>query len=476
MLISRAVCRSCMGTLLGREFRLPRLGLLAIAALAAIVVVHGQSAMAAAVERANGGSATQGKGMGEGERIQEMKTGVRVDCLNSFNVSKGGTQDCLSLSGLRASFVTKVGERATGTIRLDPFASPDIAQGGQPSRSSLPKASDSSLGIVDNMSLTWQARPALAVSIETHDGDAAIPVVSGLAFSGGLQDLGWRQLALTLSYDLKAPLPMTVRFAAGNGEGESVVNQDPQQYFGFRADLTLLKGLHGTIGGSFDGNNMGSDARMFQEKQLVSSCAVAPTTRSVPRGHSTQRLGVGFYTDGGWVGAQGLRLGVGWQRTTAIDLDRRAIAEPTVDELIKGGCRIDAGRQFFEDAAPEKLNAVRRNLFAFTINYTVLSRYFVAGSYETRMVDTGTARPWRVCHQFSGTSCAAPEEVGGNHLGQDAFSVGGGLDLDTGLRLAVEYFRAKYDKAYVLANFIGQNGNAGQTSDAINARVTYAWD
>ena len=51
------------------------------------------------------------------------------------------------------------------------------------------------------------------------------------------------------------PAEMRVRFAVGNGEGETVENLDPQQYFGFDLDAKVGKGVHLNFGVSLDGTD-----------------------------------------------------------------------------------------------------------------------------------------------------------------------------------------------------------------------------
>ena len=60
---------------------------------------------------------------------------------------------------------------------------------------------------------------------------------------GYLIGSGWKQTALTLTYQLRAFEGTQVKFAAGNGEGENGENMDPQQYFGFNVNSEVVKGI-----------------------------------------------------------------------------------------------------------------------------------------------------------------------------------------------------------------------------------------
>src|SRR5690606_31599484 len=99
-----------------------------------------------------------------------------------------------------------------------------------------------------------------------------LPNVSGLSMGDTLSAKPWSQTALSVTYHLSAFHGTTVKFVAGNGEGENAKNMDPQQFFGFLAGASLFEGLNLRIGASFDGNNIGSDQYEWRLSRYRSIC------------------------------------------------------------------------------------------------------------------------------------------------------------------------------------------------------------
>src|SRR5438132_1667284 len=88
---------------------------------------------------------------------QPTKTelGFRFDCLHNFNIAKGGTQDCLEISGLRLGFEHHATSVLKARLRIDPFSTPQSSSADTPLRKRLPKSSDTELGIIDAFGVIW---------------------------------------------------------------------------------------------------------------------------------------------------------------------------------------------------------------------------------------------------------------------------------------------------------------------------------
>lgn len=403
----------------------------------------------------------------------ETKTslGFRVDCVHDFNLDKGAAQNCLSMTGLRFNVVHQQATNVRGMLQVDPFGTPRVSRRDTPSLEGTPAASASALGIVDDFAMTWLPRPNLEVAVEDYEGAAHLPSTSGLSMGGSFDETGWKQTALTVTYNLTVPAEMRVRFAAGNGEGETVKNLDPQQYFGFDLDAKVVKGVHFMLGVSLDGNDVGSEEYDYLAKKYLDECAI-DLSKSTPKlGHSTQRMAAGFALDGTTTGVEGLKLGLGWQRGVMSDLDKTRRSAPTETDLAK--CRrIDVDTVFVEDSG-EAVNTVQRTVYGFNVNYRVFTSWFVAFDYETRRVDTGSVKLFEVCKGYTDSACSAPTGDKRNTLQEDVYALGGGLDLESDLTLTVEYSKASFDKQYTQVFFDNQDDKVSESRELFNARLAY---
>lgn len=415
------------------------------------------------------------------EGSTKTSLGIRVDCLHDFNRGKGATQECASITGLSLRVDHELNPAVDAYIQIDPFTTPRASRSTLPMRQDLPKSTDTGLGIIDQYGVQWRPRPNLTLTLGSFDGTVDVPSVSTLAFGSFLQDSGWKQTALRLGYDLSMPTAMHVEFVAGNGEGETVRNLDAQQYFGFRADMRLTQGLRLLLGGSLDGNSAGSEETVFRSERLKTRCIVGdpPAVPKGELGHSTQRLMAGLVLDGTFPGVEGLSAALGWQRSTATDLDKKQSGEVDTAVLAAANCRLDPELDFFEDPAGATANSVRRTVYNASFNYRILERFFIAGDYSIRNLNTGAAKPFSPCLAFTDASgapvCEAKSSDDSNRLKQDAWTVGAGMTLAPGLRLALEYFRSAYERTYSQVYYVGEAGKPSSSLELFAARLAYNW-
>jgi hypothetical protein len=181
--------------------------------------------------------------------------------------------------------------------------------------------------------------------------------------------------------------------------------------------------------------------------------------------------------DGTTPGVEGLKLGLGWQRSVATDTDKGTRSVPTAAEFDQYDCRIDPDTVFAEDPSGTSGNSVARTVYDVSLNYRLYGAYFVAADYTTRLLDTGSQQLFSTCGAFTKTACNAGAESASksNHLTQTAFSLGGGTALANGLTLTLEYLKSSYDQAYTRVYYVGQEGKAVPALEVFNARVAYAW-
>jgi hypothetical protein len=391
--------------------------------------------------------------------------GVRVDCLHNFNLDKGAAQECFKLTGLRLTVQQTFSPQVTARLRLDPFARPDASRADTPVRDADDEPGATALELVDDYALVWSPRPNLDVAVESYAGAAKVPSVSGLALANGFADTGWKQTALTVTYNLSTFTDMRVKFAAGNGEGETFRNLDPQQFAGFEVDASIIKGLRAQLGASLDGNNVGSETWNDTLDRYAAADCYTPDPDSEPAklGYSMQRIAAGLMLDGTMPGTEGLRAGLGWQRNVASDLDKKRAFGPSEADLAK--CpKLDLDQVFVEDTSGGGANSVQRTTIGANVQYRLFERYFVGLDYTTRRIDTGSVKLFKM---DSGESF--------NHLSQSAYTVGGGMDLSQGLVLTLEYATADLDRKYTQVYYPDRNGKTSDSIEYFNARLAYNW-
>ncbi|MBM4250381.1 MAG: hypothetical protein FJ146_00235 [Deltaproteobacteria bacterium] len=398
--------------------------------------------------------------------------GLRVDCMHDFNATNGSAQQCLSLSGLSVDLNQESSPTLSAKIRLDPFATPRPSRATSPLRANLPAAGDSAMGIIDQARLTWIARPSLELSLRSYEGATLLPAVSGLAMANQLMDAGWKQLALTLDYNLNALIPTRVVLAAGNGEGQTVRPVTPQQYFGVRAEVTIFEHLQLSLAGAANGNDLGSEEQIYTGRVLKQRCGINVDEGTKGGGHSTRRAAVGVTVSGALVGLEGLRLGAGWQSNLTKDLVADKGGFPSVAQIAEGRCQLDPDLYFVEEEGVQ--SSVQRTTLNLSFRHNFSSGMYLAGDYSTRRITSQGGSLIRLCDFGADGGCVAGAQ-GNTSLDQTAWTIGLGTALAPNLDLSLEYFSASFDRHYVNFYYPGADGHADRDFTLFNARLAYRW-
>lgn len=398
--------------------------------------------------------------------------GLRVDCMHDFNATNGSAQQCLSLSGLRLDFSQETGPNLNALVSVDPFATPRPSRAYSPLRASLPNASDSAMGIVDQARLTWMARPSLELSLKTFSGATLLPSISGLAMANQLMDAGWKQLALTLDYTLNTAIPMHVTLVAGNGEGQTIRPVTPQQYFGVKAEFTVLDHVRVSLAGSANGNDLGSEEYVYASRALKSRCGIDLSESGKGGGHSNRRTAVGLRLGGALVGLDGLTVGAGWQSTLTKDLVADSGGFPSATQLEQGRCQLDPDLFFIEQEGIQ--GSVQRTTLNVGFRHNFSSGVFFGGDYSTRRITSQGGGVIKECAIAADGACNVSNE-GNSTLDQTAWTVGLGTELAPNLELSLEYYSAAYDRHYVNFYYPGADGHADRDFTLFNARLAYRW-
>ena len=409
------------------------------------------------------------------ESSYDASVGLRVDCLNSFNLDKGSSQACFQLTGLRLKVSDRLTPDVSALVVLDPFGTPLHHLRQTPFRDDVPINADSKFVVLDHYELRWEPRPNLEFTLEEYSGSAYLPSASGLALAGQLSTLGWDQMVLSVNYNLQLLEGVRIKFAGGNGEGERFSNTDPQQFFGFEVTTRVVEGIGVHLGLSEDGNSAGSEQYDWLINRYQSDCGIDITAQADKQGFSSQRVAAAIFMDGKFPSARGLKMAVGWQRNVDSDLDKQSNLYPTQSQL--DDCvSLDPSLVFVEDPDNEDVNAVQRVTLSLSASYRILDKFFFGLDFERRRIDSGNVRLFQQCDGYQGVAC--PVTLRGersNKLIDSAYTLGGGVDLDRGLTLSIEYHTRNYDKKYTKFYFPGRKGKASDSLELFNARIAYHW-
>lgn len=399
---------------------------------------------------------------------------LRVDCLHNFNRSRGESQACAEVTGLRYRFQENIGASLETKVSLDPFGTLYPAREAWPIRADLPLTRYSDLGIIDDFSLTWLPRPGLELKIGSFASVVNPKGSLGLALQNPYFESGFKQLAVTVTYNL-AVLPDTkVMFAVGNGEGELSTNQDPQQYVGIEAVASPITGVQLGFGLSQDGNSQGSDAYRWGMQRLSERCGVDANSRSQTSGYQAQRLAAFARVDGRLNALPGLHAQLAVQRSTLTDLDRQHTAFITNAELERCS-QIDVDYFFVENEPGKNASSVIKNVYQARLGYFALGSYLLAVEYATRALDAGNSKPFVLCNDYNGDTCKSANSARESTLSQEILSVAAGLVLAQDLFLSLEYGLLSYDRKYTNAFYLDDKGKAATGFELFNARLAYRW-
>ncbi len=380
---------------------------------------------------------------------------LRVDCIHNSTKSKGSAQGCFQISGLKLTYAHQNKSDTSLSLTLDPFGVPSksLEHLANTFENPLPRAEDSQLGIVSDYRLIWQVRSRLALGIENFGGSTLLPKVHRLALGSRFSYSGWNQAAMTATYRLGKEAKHQVMFAVGNGEGEGIRNIDPQQYGALAISFNIMQGLSTYLGGSFDGNNYGSESTKWIYNNDLSD---------MKPGFSTQRMVFAILSDGKLKLVPGLEFSISLQRSQAKDLNKDI--DSINPEAYVNNNRLALRDLYVEDPTKITANVVSQEIFDFSAYYAILARHFISINYETRTVDTNKVQFFE-------------DNKGGFHkkLSQAGYGAGVGLELDRGLMALFEYRTESYGKDYKIFAYKTNDDKSSKSLDLFNARILYNW-
>lgn len=381
--------------------------------------------------------------------------GARFDCLHNSTGSKGATQGCIKLSGLRITHLTGVAQDASLRLTIDPFGRPakSLAERAESGDDHYPSILDSSLHMITDLRLTWQMRKRLLLGLVTYGGATSLPNIHKLSLGSRFQYAGWNQAALSSLWTLGPQGDTMIELAIGNGEGEPTRNLDPQQFGALRVKHQIRTGLYAVLAGSFDGNNYGSEA---------SEWVYANDQNEIIAGFSTQRLALALVLDGNLPALPGLKASIGYQQTLAKDLDKLITSIDT--SVYANNPRLSLDELYVEDPSNENANEVETTVFDLGFSYDIMATHFISLNYETRNITTGSVDFFE-------------DDKGAKHrrIRQSGYTGGLGLEIFENLRASLEYHSESYNKVFNRFSYRGPGGKKVKTLDLFNVRIMYNW-
>lgn len=398
--------------------------------------------------------------------------GIIVDCLHDFNLAAGDAQNCLTLSGLRLELEERFHSELKARISLNPFATLNSRYDNAPIYRDKPYLSEyTRLGPISDYQIVWSPRKNLELALELYSGASYFPNSSKLSLGSSLADSGWKQSAVSVTYLLSMLEGVMVKFVGGNGEGEIGQNVDPQQYFGFEIHGEIIGGLEFHGGFSLDGNHVGSAARAWKQEQMKTRCnGLEWGEQSV--GFTTRRMSAAIETNGRLPFAQGLKMGLGWQKSIFSDLDKDKASAPSFSDLEQCNS-LDPDYLFLEDPVNSVANNMDYTVLGLSASYMILDSYFLGFDYEKRTISTDLEY-FQVCERYEGAVCLNPSSAR-DKLEQLAYSVGMGLKLSEGLIFSLAYNTSSFAHLYKKFYYEDPKGNGTDKREVFNARIAYNW-
>lgn len=394
-----------------------------------------------------------------------------LDCLNSPSVDSGKGQPCIDLKKLAIDYEQEFPGNVSGRFQIDFFGLPATYMRDRPWRELSPSLRDTPLWPVSEFEILWVARPHLTLRLEKYGGAAWIPNMSGLPSAAPYSNTGWDQLAFSVTYDLPYLEKFSVKLVAGNGEGETAQNLDPQQYFAAEINASIIPGVRFHAGASHDGNHVGSQSGNWIRSFYQDQCEI-DTSSLASRGYSTDRYSASAGLDGNLPVARGFKASAGWQRIIKKDISKGNKASPDQNELLN--CPYyDLDLLFVEDVG-DVANTIKQESFSVNASYLILDTYFLGLDYSARNLSTGVVDVFRSCSQVQELECIIPDSPS-NTLKSSAWTFGLGVVFDEALRVVFEYHKDTMDKTYEKIFRSASQAELGRSWETFLMRVQYAW-
>ncbi len=295
------------------------------------------------------------------------------------------------------------------------------------------------------------------LSIEDWVGVTLLPDASGLGFSHALQDTGWNQTALRLTWLNPEVKVLAASLIVGQGEGERLEEDDKTPYWGALARIELADSLALQAGISYDEDSQTPASLFWLNRDERHRAA---------EGFRTTRQAVSLFFDGNHASARGLRLSTGWQQSRIRgprSPDPLLVLDPALGAL-------DPTELLAEFLGGR--SRVERSTLGVSGSYLILAEYILAFNYQELTVDLHEAL-LRSCQSIEASGYCTTEATNRSKLRLKALTYGFGKKSDSGWSLMVEAFRESYDSLYELYHFAPTTERRQKSLQLLQLRLSW---
>lgn len=289
--------------------------------------------------------------------------------------------------------------------------------------------------------LRYRASETIEVSLEDWAAATLIPDASGLSYAYALQDSGWKQTALRLSYVNPDSLVNTFSLITGLGEGERFKERDHKPYLALMARREIIPALEWQAAWSYDADSQEADHFYWMndgDRQAASE------------GYKTERQSIALVLNSFHPMARGLRVSLGLQRNLVRGPKTQAQAPvPTREE------------------GPFDLSEILadKRTLAFSASYLILAEYLLGFHWQKLTADPGSAMPVK----------ALNSDEAYNQLRLTEQTFGLGHMRENGWSLFLESFNIKYDRLYELYHFAPSPNQRQRALAFVQLRAGWTW-
>lgn len=310
---------------------------------------------------------------------------------------------------------------------------------------------------LDDYALRTRLDSDWELSVEDWIGTTLLPDASGLGFSRALQDTGWNQTALRLTWINPEKRVLAASLIVGQGEGERLEELDRSPYWGALARVELAESLSLQAGLSFDSDSLNPSNFFWLPKD---------EQKAASKGFKATRQALSLFFDGQHAAARGLRLSLGWQRN---QIQGNRAPDPAF--------RIDpaAGSLDPTEVLAEHFGAksdLERSTFLISGSYLILAEYILAFHFQSLSVDLGDEL-FSSCTSLDESGRCIGEAQAHERLRISALTYGFGKKSDSGWSLMLESFRENYDNLYELYHFATSAEQRQKSLQLLQVRLSW---
>lgn len=299
--------------------------------------------------------------------------------------------------------------------------------------------------------IRFQFAPHWDLSIEDWTASTLIPDASGLSYSRALQDAGWNQTAMRLSYVV--PDGVTATAILGLGEGKRLEDLDSKPYLGALVRVPLISAFDLQVGASLDKDSLHPDALWWFPKEERKKAA---------EDVQAERLSAALVLDGTLPKIRGLQASIGWQQNRIKSNSDDWLAAYPLPAAIDP-----------TEALPNR-GSVKKESLLFSASYQILAEYIIAFHLSDLKLSFDNAEILSCSLLDQNGFCIDPRNPSHElHVRGLTFGIGK-IDVD-GWSLLLESHEERYDRLYETYHFASGIDQRQEGIRIISARLAWTW-